>query len=70
MAAERYNVAYNLLGLAPNTPVDFDPGKELHPPILSMLEIHGGKVKRERERERDILQVFFNYHNIIVLNFP
>ena len=56
---ERYNVAHNPLGTVPNAPLASAPGKELHPPILSMLAIHGGQVKRERERDRkrDIVYV-------------
>ena len=56
---ERYNVARNPLGTVPNAPLASAPGKELHPPILSMLAIHGGQVKRERERDRkrDIVYV-------------
>ena len=45
-----FNVACNLIGTVPNVPLDSAPGKELHPPILSPLEKHGGKVKREIER--------------------
>ena len=45
----RYNVAHNPLGAVPNAPLASAPGKELRPPILNMLEIHGGQVNRERE---------------------
>ena len=44
---ERYNGARNPLGTVPNAPLASVPGKELHPPILSKLEIHGGQVKRK-----------------------
>ena len=45
-----YNIARNPIGTASNAQLDFAPGKELHPSILSTLEIHGGQVKRNRER--------------------
>ena len=45
----RYKVARNPLGTVPNAPLASAPGKEFHPPTLSMLEMHGGQVKRERE---------------------
>ena len=40
-----YNVARNPIWTMPNTPLASDPGKELHPPVLSTLAIHGGQVK-------------------------
>ena len=54
-----YNISHNPIGTVPNAPLASAPGKELHPPILSMLAIHGGQVKRERERDRkrDIVYV-------------
>ena len=42
-----YNVARNSIRTVPNAPLASDTGKELHPPTLSTLEIHGGQVKRE-----------------------
>ena len=42
-----YNVVRYPIGMVPNAPPDSDPGKELHPPILSTIVIHGGQVKRE-----------------------
>ena len=42
-----YNVARNLLGTVPNAPLASPLGKELYPPILSMLAMHGDQVKRE-----------------------
>ena len=42
-----------------NAPLASALGKELHPPILSMLSIHGGLVKREREVGR-VHQVLVN----------
>ena len=44
-----YNVARNPIGTVPDVPLASDPGKEPHPPILSMLDIHGVKVKGEIE---------------------
>ena len=32
----------------PNTPLASALGKELHPPISSMIEMHGGQVKIEK----------------------
>ena len=43
-----YNVAHNPIGTVTNAPLVSAPGKELRPPILSMLVISGGQVKRER----------------------
>ena len=44
----RYNVARNPIGTVSNAPPSSAMGKELHPPILSLLAIYGGHVKRER----------------------
>ena len=41
------NVARNPIGTVPNAPLSSTPGKELHPPIFSMLLIHVGQVNRE-----------------------
>ena len=41
-----YDVAHNPKGTVPNAPLASDPGKELHPPILITLAIHGGHFKR------------------------
>ena len=46
-----YNVSRNPIGTVPNALLASATGKELHPLILIMLAIHGGQVKRERERE-------------------
>ena len=46
-----YNAARNPIGTVPNMPLASAPGKEIHPPILIILAIHGGQVKRDRERE-------------------
>ena len=46
-----YNVSRNPIGTVPNALLASATGKELHPLILIMLEIHGGQVKRERERD-------------------
>ena len=43
----RYNVARNPIGMVPNAPLASDTVQELHPPILGMLEIHGGQFKIE-----------------------
>ena len=45
-----YNGARNPIGTVSNAPLASAPGKELHPPILSTLEINGGQVKIDRER--------------------
>ena len=44
-----YKVAHNPLGTVPNVPLASYPGKELHPTTLSMLEMNGGEVNRERD---------------------
>ena len=46
MAGWIYNVARNPLWTVHNVPLASDPGKELYPLILSMLEIHGVQFKR------------------------
>ena len=51
----RNNVAHNPIGTLPNAPLDYTPGKELHTPILSTLEIYIGQFKRERDRERFLI---------------
>ena len=50
----RYKVARNPLGTVPNAPLASGTGKELYPPTLSMIWIHGGQVKRDREGERNL----------------
>ena len=45
-----YNLVRNPIGTVSNAPLASAPGKELHPPILSTLEINGGQVKIDRER--------------------
>ena len=35
----------------PNVPLASAPGKELHPPILSILDMHGGHFKRDKRGE-------------------
>ena len=50
-----YNTSCNPIGTVPNAPLASAPGKELHPPIFSMIGMHRGQVNRERERERDML---------------
>ena len=44
-----------------NAPLAFATGKELHPPILGTLEIHGGQVKR---RERLHIRTFNNKNRL------
>ena len=51
MVGGRYKVSHNPLGTVFNAPLASATGKELRPPILNMLYIYGGQVKRERERE-------------------
>ena len=43
-----YNVVSNPIEMLHNVPIASAPGKELLPPILSTLAIHGVQVKRER----------------------
>ena len=45
-----YNVARNPIGTVPDALPASDLGKELHPPILSTLAIHGFQVKRDRDK--------------------
>ena len=44
-----YNVARIPIGTIPNAPLASAMGKKFHTPILRMLDIHGGQVKK-RER--------------------
>ena len=44
-----YKAAHKPLGVVPNAPLASATGKNIHLPTLSILEIHGGLVKRERE---------------------
>ena len=44
------NVERNPIGAVPNALLASTPGKELNPLILSMLLIHRGQVKIDRER--------------------
>ena len=37
-----------ILGTEPNYPLAYDPGLELHHPIMSMIGGHGGRLERER----------------------
>ena len=46
------NVAHNSIGTVINVSLSSAPVKELHPPILSMLVVHGVQVKRERDAEQ------------------
>ena len=48
MSGWRYKVSRNPLGLVPNAPLASALGKEFCPLTFSMLEVHGGQVKRER----------------------
>ena len=43
-----HNVAHNPTGTVPNESLASALGKELHPPVLITLAIHGVQVKRER----------------------
>ena len=51
MAGCRYKVVCNQLGKMPNNHLASDPGKELHPPTLIIMEMHGSQVKRERDMD-------------------
>ena len=64
---EIYNVERRPLGTLPDAPLTSAQGKELHPPILSMLAMHGGQVKRERGVSSGfqyILQGEYTFKNI------
>ena len=69
---ERYNVARNPLGTVPNAPLASAPSKELHPPILRMLVMHGGQVNRERRKIHDnissVCKCFFQKCQIMCQN--
>ena len=43
------NVANLILGTEPNTSLVYDPGLELHHPIMSTLDGHGGRIYIERD---------------------
>ena len=49
MSSGIYKVVCNPFGTVTNAPLSSSMGKELHPPILSMLSMHIGNVKIERE---------------------
>ena len=42
-----HNVARNPMRTVPNDPLDCALVKELHPPILSTLAMHGGQIKKD-----------------------
>ena len=63
-----YNVERNTIGTVPNSPLVSDTGKEIHPPILSTLAIHGGQVKREITIVKH--KFSFLHHKIPVPNDP
>ena len=54
-----YNVACNPIRTGPNAHLASAPGKEIHPPILSMPVIHGGQVSIYIYREN--IEVFAEY---------
>ena len=43
----RHNLARNPIVTAPNAPLDSAPGKQFHPPILSLIAMNGGQVNRD-----------------------
>ena len=43
------NLSNLILGTEPNTSLAYDPGLELHQPIMSTPDGHGGRIERERE---------------------
>ena len=56
----RYNVARNPIGTVHNAPLASALGKELQPPILSTLEIHWGRIKREIDTKAMLFVREFN----------
>ena len=65
-----YNVAHNPIGAVPNAPMASAPGKELHPLILSTLEIHGKQVTRDRDRDYVsifLTLIFWYYYSFSLL---
>ena len=62
-----YNVASNPMQTAPNALIASAPGKEIHPPILSMPVIHGGQVSIYIQREN--IEVFAEYIYLYQLLF-
>ena len=54
-----YNLVRNPIGTVLNSTLASAPGKEIHPPILSMLVIHGGQVSIYIYREN--IEVFAEY---------
>ena len=66
------NVANVTLGTEPNSPLAFALGLEYHHPIMSTLGDPGGRLERERERDkaRDSMQIragvyIYTYNNYI-----
>ena len=43
----RHNLARNPIGTVTNAPLDSAPGKQFHPPILSLIAMNGGQVNRD-----------------------
>ena len=41
--------------MVPNAPLASAPGKQFHPPTLSMLDMHGVKFKREKMGRKDTI---------------
>ena len=60
-----YNVAHNPIGTMPNAPLASAPGKELHPPKLSTVAIHGGQVKIGSHTSARVKMLLFVLFNII-----
>ena len=71
----RYNEARDPLETVPNAPLASAPGEEIHPLILSMLVMHGGRVIRGERQVRftkisnadTTISVFYCYLRIIFI---
>ena len=63
-----YNVVHKPIGIVTNVLLAYASGKRLHPPILNTIVIHGGQVKREKERSswNTLRVVFINVINFIL----
>ena len=60
-------MANNSTGTVPNAPIACAPGKDLRPPKSRVIEIHGGQIKRERDRYQKDKKIF-HFYQYYVLN--
>ena len=61
-----YNIALKTIGTVPNFPLASATGKEPHPPILSMIAIHGGQVKRDFPTFKPHNHIFDKYYEVFL----